>query len=152
MHRYISAAVAGLVIGSTAFAGDIVDTAATGTTFKTFVTALKASGMDDTLRRGGPYTVFAPSDEAFGKLPPDTVNALMKDRQKLSHLVAHLVIPGKVMVSEVKPGKVDSLDGAPLTLKSDNGKVTVNEANVTQSDVMADNGIIHEIDTVVMPE
>lgn len=152
MHRFIPAIVAGLAIGAPAIAADIVETAATSTTFKTFVTALKASGMDDTLRQGGPYTVFAPSDEAFSKLPRDTVNSLLKDRRRLSHLVAHLVIPGKVTVSEVKPGKVDSLDGGPLTLKSDNGKVTVNEANVTQSDVMADNGVIHEIDTVVLPD
>jgi uncharacterized surface protein with fasciclin (FAS1) repeats len=136
---------------SHAAAADIVETATTGTTFKTFLTAIKASGMTDTLKHDGPYTVFAPSDEAFAKLPPGTMEALIKDRKKLAQLLAHHIVPGKILVAQIKPGKVEALDGEALTLASDNGKVTVDEANVTQSDVQADNGVIHEVDTVIMP-
>lgn len=135
-----------------AFAADIVDKATESVTFKTFVAAVKASGMSDTLKSSGPYTVFAPSDSAFNKLPPDTMKSLMKDKAKLSELVSQHVVPGKITVAEVKPGKVQTIQGEPLTLTSDNGKVTVDGANVTQSDVMADNGVIHEIDTVVLPK
>jgi uncharacterized surface protein with fasciclin (FAS1) repeats len=142
-----------LIMGVSSVAADnIVDTANNARTFKVFVTALKKSGLAETLQKAGPYTVFAPSDEAFAKLPPGTLDTLMKDKEKLNRILSYHVIQGKVLVTEIKPGKTNTLQGEPLTLTSDNGKVTVNGANVTQSDLNADNGVIHEIDTVIMPE
>jgi len=140
------------VFGSTAWAADIVETASTSGSFKTFLAAAKAAGMTETLKNSGPYTVFAPSDFAFNQLPPGTVSSLMKDKEKLAQILAHHVIPGKVTVADVKPGKVQTIHGDMVTLKSDNGKVTVENANVVQSDMMADNGVIHEIDAVVLPQ
>ncbi|HZW21666.1 fasciclin domain-containing protein [Noviherbaspirillum sp.] len=140
------------VFGSTAWAADIVETASTSGSFKTFLAAAKAAGMTETLKNSGPYTVFAPSDSAFNQLPPGTVSLLMKDKEKLAQILAHHVIPGKVTVADVKPGKVQTIHGDTVTLKSDNGKVTVENANVVQSDMMADNGVIHEIDAVVLPQ
>lgn len=134
-----------------AMSADLIETASTSGTFKTFLAAAKTAGIAETLKTGGPYTVFAPSDSAFDKLPPGTVESLMKDKTRLAQLLSHHVIPGKVTVAEVKPGKVTTLQGDELTLKSDNGKVTVNTANVIQSDLIADNGVIHEIDSVVLP-
>lgn len=136
---------------SHATAADLVETASTSGSFKTFLAAAKAAGITETLRNSGPYTVFAPGDSAFGKLPPGTVDSLMKDKTKLAEVLSHHVIPGKVTVAEVKPGKVKTIQGDELTLKSDNGKVTVDAANVIQSDLIADNGVIHEIDAVVLP-
>jgi uncharacterized surface protein with fasciclin (FAS1) repeats len=105
-----------------------------------------------TLRDSGPYTVFIPTDTAFSKLPSDTADSLMKDKKKLAQVLAYHVVPGKITVADVKPGEVKTMEGSSLKLTSDNGKVTLNgEANVIQSDVMADNGVIHEIDTIVMP-
>lgn len=137
---------------SHALAADLVETASTAGSFKTFLAAVKASGIADTLKNSGPYTVFAPSDSAFDKLPPGTVNSLMRDKGKLSEILAYHVIPGKVTVADVKPGKVKTIQGDLLTLTSDNGKVTVDSANVIQSDLIADNGVIHEIDAVVLPK
>jgi uncharacterized surface protein with fasciclin (FAS1) repeats len=154
MKKFFTATVPSIVFFFTAvpvFAADIVDTAATDGSFKVFVAALKTAGFAETLKNSGPYTVFAPTDEAFAKLPAGTWDAISKDKVKLAHVLAYHVIPGKVLVTEVKPGKVQSTEGSALTLTSDNGKVTVNNANITQSDVIADNGVIHAIDTVVLP-
>lgn len=147
----LGATISLVMFASPGFAADLVETAATSGTFKTFLAAAKAAGMLETLKSSGPYTVFAPSDSAFGKLPPGTMNSLMKDKTKLAELVSYHVIPGKVMVAEVKPGKVKTIEGESVTLTSDNGKITVDNANVVQSDLQADNGVIHEIDAVVMP-
>jgi uncharacterized surface protein with fasciclin (FAS1) repeats len=133
-------------------AADLVETASTSGSFKTFLAAAKASGIADKLKNSGPYTIFAPGDAAFNKLPPGTVDALMKDKTRLAEVLAYHVIPGKVTVADVKPGKVRTMQGELLTLTSDNGKVTVDDANVIQSDLIADNGVIHEIDTVVLPK
>jgi uncharacterized surface protein with fasciclin (FAS1) repeats len=132
-------------------AANIVETANEARTFKVFVSALKKSGLAETLQNSGPYTVFAPSDEAFNKLAPGRLDALMKDKEKLSKILSYHVVPGKTLVTEIKPGKTKTMQGDLLTLTSDNGKVTVNGANVTQSDVNADNGVIHEIDAVLIP-
>jgi uncharacterized surface protein with fasciclin (FAS1) repeats len=144
--------LAAAALCGTAQAANIVETAASAGSFKTFVAALKAAGMNETLKNSGPYTVFAPTDEAFAKLPPGTWEALSKDKARLSKILAYYIVPGKMLVTEVKPGKVRTAGGGMLTLTSDNGKVTVNEANITQSDVTADNGVIHAIDTVVLPK
>lgn len=135
---------------SNTLAADIIGTASTAGTLKTFVAAMKATGFTNTLKNTGPYTVFAPSDAAFEKLPPGTLQTLMNDKAKLARVLAHLVIPGKVLVAEVKPGKVKTLEGDLLHITSDNGMITVDDARVTQSDMVADNGVIHEIDTVVL--
>ncbi|MEN3295171.1 MAG: hypothetical protein V7642_4424 [Burkholderiales bacterium] len=147
------AAVSALLFGAPhAMASDLVETAASSGEIKTFSAALKSAGFAEALKKDGPYTVFAPADSAFDKLPPATKNDLLKDKAKLAEVLAYHVIPGKVLVADVKPGKVQTIQGSPLTIKSDNGKVTVDEANVTQSDVTADNGVIHVIDTVVLPK
>ncbi|MDB5762624.1 MAG: fasciclin protein [Herminiimonas sp.] len=152
-HYRKVAAIIALSFGiAPVFAADIVDTATAAGTFKVFVAALETAGFKDTLKSSGPYTVFAPTDEAFAKLPAGTWDSLSKDKVKLAQVLAYHVIPGKMMVSEVKPGKVKTTQGGSLTLTSDNGKVTVNDANITQSDVTADNGVIHAIDTVVLPK
>lgn len=133
-------------------ADDLVDTAAHSATFKTFLSAAKAVGLTQTLKNNGPYTVFIPTDSAFNELPPGTVDSLMKDKKKLAQVLSYHVIPGRVTVADVKPGEVQTMEGEPLKLSSDNGKVTINnEANVIQSDMMADNGVIHEIDKVILP-
>lgn len=139
-------------LGSNAYAADLVETASTSGSFKTFLAAAKAAGITETLKNSGPYTVFAPSDAAFNQLPPGTVSSLMKDKVRLAEVLSHHVIPGKVTVADVKPGKVQTIQGDVLTLTSDNGKVTVDNANVIQSDLIADNGVIHEIDAVVLPQ
>lgn len=135
-----------------AHAADLIETADTSGGTKTFVKDAKLSGLSETLKGNGPYTVFAPDNAAFEKLPPDTKEALMKDKKKLAEVLAYHVIPGKILVADVKPGEVKTLQGTPVKLSSDNGKITVNGANVTQSDLAADNGVIHIIDTVVLPK
>ncbi|HJV83155.1 fasciclin domain-containing protein [Noviherbaspirillum sp.] len=152
-HPFVAivSAIALTLNASQVLAADLVDTAATSGTFKTFLAAAKKAGVIDTLKNSGPYTVFAPSDSAFKKLPPETLNSLMKDKTRLAEVLNHHVIQGKVAIADVKPGKVETIQGDMLTLTSDNGKVTVDNANVIQSDLMADNGVIHEIDTVVIP-
>jgi uncharacterized surface protein with fasciclin (FAS1) repeats len=155
MKRFFAALAATSALSFHVFpasAADIVETASTAGTFKTFLAAAKAAGMDDTLKNSGPYTVFAPSDSAFNKLPPDTMKSLLKDKTRLAELLSHHVIPGKITVADVKPGKAQTIQGDVLTLTNDNGKVTVDSANVIQSDLIADNGVIHEIDAVVMPQ
>jgi len=133
-------------------AADVVEIAGTLGGAKTFAAAAKSSGLEETLKQGGPYTVFAPDDAAFAKLPPSERDELMKDKSKLAQVLAYHIIPGKVMVADVKPGLVKSVEGGELKITSDNGKVTVNEANVTQSDMAADNGVVHVIDSVVLPK
>src|SRR5947209_2117800 len=117
MKRFILHVATGLAVlagTSQTFAADIVDTAAAAGTFKTFTAALKASGFTEALKTPGPYTVFAPSDEAFAKLPAGTWDALVKDKAKLAQVLAYHVIPGKVLVAEVKPGDVKTVEGSTL--------------------------------------
>ena len=145
------AAVLLLALAHAAGATDLVEKSASATNLRIFTAALKASGLNDSLKSGGPYTVFAPEDGAFSKLPPGSWEALSKDKARLATVLSHHIVPGKMLVAEIKPGKNPTLQGDPLTLKSDNGKVTVDQANVIESDVAADNGVIHVIDTIVMP-
>lgn len=148
----VATALALSIVPTVAGAAGLVDTAVTSGNFKTFVAAVKAAGFTESLRGAGPYTVFAPSDEAFSRLPPGTWDTLVKDKAKLAQVLTYLVIPGKVLVADVKPGKTRTLQGAQILLKSDNGRVTVDEATVTESDIVADNGVLHAIDTVAMPK
>ncbi|MCK6404004.1 MAG: fasciclin domain-containing protein [Sphaerotilus natans subsp. sulfidivorans] len=133
-----------------ALAADIVDTAMKAGSFKTLVAAVQAAGLVDTLKGPGPFTVFAPTDEAFAKVPKATLDALLKDKAALTKVLTYHVVPGKVMAADVKAGKVRTVQGQELTLGTSGG-VTVDNARVTATDVAASNGVIHVIDTVVMP-
>jgi uncharacterized surface protein with fasciclin (FAS1) repeats len=132
-------------------AKDIVDTAVSAGNFKTLATALQAAGLVETLRGSGPFTVFAPTDAAFAKLPKDQLDALLKDKVALTKVLTYHVVPGKVMAKDVKAGKVKTVQGAELTLSTSSG-VKVDNANVTATDILASNGVIHVIDTVVLPK
>ena len=132
-------------------AKDIVETAVAAGQFKTLATALQAAGLVDTLKGTGPFTVFAPTDEAFAKIPKDQLDALLKDKAKLTQVLTYHVVAGKVMAADVKAGKVKSVQGSDLTLATAGG-VTVDGAKVVKADVVASNGVIHVIDSVVLPK
>lgn len=145
-------AVAALSLAAfSAQAKDIVDTAVAAGNFKTLATALQAAGLIDTLKGPGPFTVFAPTDAAFAKIPKDQLDALLKDKAKLSAVLTYHVVAGKVMAKDVKAGKAKTVQGSELTLATTGG-VTVDNAKVVAADVAADNGVIHVIDTVLMPK
>lgn len=131
-------------------AADIVDTAVAAGSFKTLATALGAADLVGTLKGKGPFTVFAPTDEAFAKIPKADLEALLKDKKKLTAVLTYHVVPGKVMAADVKAGKVKTVQGSEVTI-STTGGVTVNNAKVIKTDIAADNGVIHVIDTVIMP-
>jgi len=130
-------------------AADIVDTAVAAGSFKTLATALGAADLVGTLKGKGPFTVFAPTDEAFAKIPKADLDALLKDKKKLTAVLTYHVVPGKVMAAEVKAGKVKTVQGSEVTIATTGG-VTVNNAKVIKTDIAADNGVIHVIDTVLM--
>ena len=132
-------------------AKDIVDTAVGAGTFKTLAAALSAAGLVDTLKGKGPFTVFAPTDEAFAKIPKAQLDALLADKAKLTAVLTYHVVSGKVMAKDVKAGNVKTVQGSDLMLATAGG-VTVNGAKVTATDIVADNGVIHVIDSVVMPK
>jgi uncharacterized surface protein with fasciclin (FAS1) repeats len=136
---------------TSAYAKDIVDTAVAAGNFKTLATALTAAGLVDTLKGPGPFTVFAPTDAAFAKVPKADLDALLKDKAKLTAVLTYHVVPGKVMAKDVKAGQVKTVQGSMLTISTANG-VMVDNAKVTATDIAADNGVIHVIDTVVMPK
>ena len=143
-----------IALGAAAVAApakDIVDTAVAAGNFKTLATALQAAGLVDTLKGKGPFTVFAPTDEAFAKIPKADLDALLKDKAKLTAVLTYHVVPGKVMAKDVKAGKVKTVQGSELTLGTTGG-VTVDAAKVVQADVVASNGVIHVIDSVVLPK
>jgi len=133
---------------------DIVDTAVAAGKFNTLAAALKAAGLVDTLKGDGPFTVFAPTDEAFAKLPAGTVETLLKpeNKEKLTQILTYHVVAGKAMSSDLKDGqKVSTVNGKNASVKIDGGKVMVGDANVVKADIAASNGVIHVIDTVLMP-
>ncbi len=150
MKKALIAAVltAGAVLS--AQAKDIVDTAVGAGNFKTLATALQAAGLVDTLKGKGPFTVFAPTDEAFAKVPKADLDALLKDKAKLTAVLTYHVVPGKVMAADVRAGKVKTVQGSELTIGTQGG-VTVDAAKVIKTDIVADNGVIHVIDSVVIP-
>lgn len=131
---------------------DIVDTAVAAGSFKTLVTAVQTAGLVDTLKSPGPFTVFAPTDEAFAKLPPGTVEALLKDKAALTKVLTYHVVPGKVLAKDVPTADVKTVQGQTVALKKDASGVTVNGAKVVAADVVATNGVIHVIDTVILPK
>ena len=134
-----------------AWAADIVDTAIQAGSFKTLVTALTEAGLVQTLKGPGPFTVFAPTDAAFAKVPKAQLDALLKDKAKLTAVLTYHVVPGKVMAADVKAGTVKTVQGSELTIATAGG-VMVDNANVTKTDIVADNGVIHVIDSVIMPK
>ena len=155
----VGAAVAALVLsmGSTGRAQgkDIVDTAVGAGQFKTLAAALGAAGLVDTLKGKGPFTVFAPTDAAFAKLPAGTVEMLLKpeNKAKLTAILTYHVVAGKVMAADVvKVTSAKTVQGGSVAVKVTGGKVTIDAANVVTTDIAASNGVIHVIDTVLMPK
>ncbi len=131
---------------------DIVDTAVAAGSFKTLVTAVKAAGLVETLKGDGPFTVFAPTDEAFAKVPKATLEALLADKQKLTAVLTYHVVPGKVTAADVvKLKSAKTVQGQSVKIKTKDG-VSVDGAKVIKADVMASNGVIHVIDTVLIPK
>ena len=150
MKRNLLVVAAATLLATNAWAKDIVDTAVSAGNFKTLATALKEADLIDTLKGAGPFTVFAPTDAAFAKLPPDQLRALLADKDKLTEVLTYHVVPGVVMSKDVKAGSVKTVEGSALRVTTMGG-VKVNDANVTAVEIVADNGVIHVIDTVVMP-
>lgn len=151
-----SAIVATCFLATTqAYAADIVDTAIAAGNFTTLVAAIQAAGLVDTLKGKGPFTVFAPTDEAFAKLPKGTVEDLLKpaNKAKLVSILTYHVVPGKVMAADIdgKDMQVKTVQGSELHVAAKTG-VKVNDANVVKADIAADNGVIHVIDAVLMPK
>ncbi|MBD1830823.1 fasciclin domain-containing protein [Microcoleus vaginatus GB1-A2] len=130
---------------------DIVDTAVSAGSFTTLVAAVQAAGLVDTLKGAGPFTVFAPTDEAFAKLPEGTVEALLNDIPKLTKILTYHVVSGKVMAADVvNLTSAKTVEGSEVKIDASNG-VKINDSTVTTADVAADNGVIHIIDSVLLP-
>lgn len=149
-------AIAATLIGSAhaqAEPGDIVAVASDTTNLKTLVAAVKAADLVEALQAEGPLTVFAPTDEAFAKLPKGTLDDLLKpeNKEKLVAILTYHVVSGKVLAADVKTGEVETLNGKKLDVKVTDGVVTVDKAKVIKTDIPASNGVIHLIDTVVLP-
>ena len=151
MKKSLLVVVASALIASNAWAKDIVDTAVSSGQFNTLATALKAAGLVDTLKGPGPFTVFAPTDAAFAKIPKADLDALLANKAKLTAVLTYHVVAGKVMAKDVKAGTVKTVEGRSFMVKLDAGKVMVDKAMVTKTDIVADNGVIHVIDTVIIP-
>ncbi|MEN9395841.1 MAG: hypothetical protein RLZ81_371 [Pseudomonadota bacterium] len=151
MKKTVIASVLSLGMALSVQAKDIVDTAVAAGSFKTLATALGAAGLIDTLKGKGPFTVFAPTDEAFAKIPKADLDALLSDKAKLTAVLTYHVVAGKVMAADVEAGAVKTVQGSDLTVTTEGG-VQVNGANVVKTDIGTDNGVIHVIDTVVMPK
>jgi uncharacterized surface protein with fasciclin (FAS1) repeats len=149
------ALVSAISISGNAQNKDIVDTAVGAGSFKTLAAALQAAGLVDTLKGTGPFTVFAPTDEAFAKLPAGTVEDLLKpeNKEKLKAVLTYHVVAGKVTAAQVmKLNSAKTVQGSDVKIAASAGKVKVNDANVIKADVMASNGVIHVIDTVILPK
>ena len=151
MKKTLIASILALGAAFSVQAKDIVDTAVAAGNFKTLATALTAAGLIDTLKGKGPFTVFAPTDAAFAKIPKADLDALLKDKAKLTSVLTYHVVAGKVMAADVKAGKVKTVQGSELTISTAGG-VMVDNAKVTATDIVADNGVIHVIDSVIMPK
>ena len=161
MRKFVRASVAALALASVivlparAQEKDIVDTAVAAGSFKTLAAALQAAGLVETLKGKGPFTVFAPTDEAFAKLPAGTVENLLKpeNKEKLKAVLTYHVVAGKVTAAQVTNLKVaKTVQGGEAKISVKGGKVMVDNANVVKTDIMASNGVIHVIDTVLMPK
>jgi len=151
-----AAAVALVSIGAQATgvapSKDIVDTAVEAGSFKTLAAALQAADLISTLKSEGPFTVFAPTDAAFRKIPKADLDALLSDKRALTEVLTYHVVSGKVMAADVvKLTQAETVEGSPVKIKVVDGKVMINNANVSATDIAASNGVIHVIDTVIMP-
>jgi uncharacterized surface protein with fasciclin (FAS1) repeats len=151
MKKNLVVGICALTMAVSVQAKDIVDTAVEAGSFKTLATALGAADLVKTLKGKGPFTVFAPTDEAFAKIPKADLDALLKDKAKLKAILTYHVVAGKVMAADVKAGKVKTLQGTSLTVTDSMG-VMVDDAKVIKTNITADNGVIHVIDTVIMPK
>lgn len=151
MKKTLLTLALGLGLSVSAMAQDIVDVAVKAGSFKTLVAAVQAAGLVDVLKGPGPFTVFAPTDEAFAKIPKATLDGLLKDKAALSKILTYHVVSGKVMAADVKAGKVKSVQGQEITVKTEGG-VMVDGSKVVATDVAASNGVIHVIDTVMLPK
>lgn len=150
----LAGAIALTLASSIASAADIVDTAVAGK-FNTLVAAVKAAGLVDTLKGPGPFTVFAPTDEAFAKLPPGTLEMLLKpeNKAKLQSILKYHVVAGKVMAHDVMNlHSAQTVEGQNITIETMNGGVMVNNVHVIKTDIVASNGVIHVIDGVILPK
>lgn len=138
---------------STPVTADIIETAVAAGSFTTLARAIEAADLTATLKGEGPFTVFAPTDEAFAKLPKGTLDALLKDKAKLASILTYHVVPGNVMSKDVAGmSSSKTVNGQELSIKAKDGKVKVNKATVTTADIAASNGVIHVIDQVLMPQ
>src|SRR5687767_12752200 len=140
---------------ATVQAGDIIRVAAGNGQFNTLVAAVKAAGLVETLQGPGPFTVFAPTDAAFAKLPAGTVEALLQDKEKLASILTYHVVAGKVLAGDIVKANgatPKTVNGLPLDVVVRGGKVYVNGVNVVTADVQASNGVIHIIDAVLLPQ
>ena len=151
MKKTLIASVLAIGMAFSAHAKDIVETAVGAGNFKTLATALTAAGLIDTLKGKGPFTVFAPTDAAFAKIPKADLDALLKDKAKLTAVLTYHVVAGKVMAADVKAGKVKTVQGSEITVATTGG-VTVDGAKVSATDIVASNGVIHVIDSVILPK
>lgn len=132
---------------------DIVETAVSAGSFNTLAQALEAAGLVETLKGEGPFTVFAPTDEAFAQLPAGTLDALLADKEKLTQVLTYHVVPGKVTAADVAGlESAKTVNGKKLQIGARGGEVTIDQATVIQADVAASNGVIHVIDSVLLPE
>jgi uncharacterized surface protein with fasciclin (FAS1) repeats len=158
--RMLAAAVTAAIVFSVSVParadtpGTIVEVAAGAGSFKTLVAAVKAAGLAETLSGPGPFTVFAPTDDAFAKLPAGTVDSLLlpKNKAKLKAILLYHVVAGKVLSSDLKSGSVKTVGGGDLTIDLSGSAPKVNDATVIKADVPASNGVIHVIDTVLLPK
>lgn len=132
----------------------IVGIAAGNENFTTLVAAVKAAGLVETLSGKGPFTVFAPTDDAFKKLPEGTVESLLKpeNKSKLADILKYHVVAGKVMAADVKPGEVTTVQGGKATIKAEGGVITIDGAKIVKTDIVGSNGVIHVIDSVILPK
>jgi len=135
-----------------ALSADIVDTAVEAGSFETLTTALEEAGLADTLKEEGPYTVFAPTDDAFAQLPEGTVSSLLepKNQDKLTDILLYHVVAGEVTSDQIVDGELKTVGGKSVYISTDEG-VQVNDANVVKADITADNGVIHVVDHVLLP-
>jgi uncharacterized surface protein with fasciclin (FAS1) repeats len=132
---------------------NIIETAADAGSFTILGQAIDAAGLTETLKGDGPFTVFAPTDAAFEKLPAGALDALLKDKAKLSSVLTYHVVPGNVTSKDVAGlSSAKTVNGRELSIQARNGKVQIDQATVTQADITASNGVIHVIDRVLMPE
>ncbi len=147
------------MIGALAFAAvnaraeqkDIVDTAIEAGSFQTLVKAVQAAGLVETLKGPGPFTVFAPTDEAFAKLPAGTLDSLLANPDKLKAVLTYHVVAGKVLAADAKPGRVKTVEGSAATLREAGGGLMIDNAKIVKTDIQCSNGVIHVIDTVIVP-